>query len=63
MKNLSESSFEERLELYFEWAVTAWNGPQLIGFISLFGLVFLTVPLGLRMFNINLMQEQQCLWT
>jgi ABC-type sugar transport system substrate-binding protein len=24
MKNLSESSFEERLELYFEWAVTAW---------------------------------------
>ena len=24
MKNLDESSFEERLELYFEWAVTAW---------------------------------------
>jgi hypothetical protein len=24
MKKLSESSFEERLELYFEWAVTAW---------------------------------------
>ena len=24
MKNLNESSFEERLELYFEWAVTAW---------------------------------------
>ncbi len=24
MKDLNESSFEERLELYFEWAVTAW---------------------------------------
>jgi hypothetical protein len=24
MKNLKDSSFEERLELYFEWAVTAW---------------------------------------
>ncbi len=24
MINLNESSFEERLELYFEWAVTAW---------------------------------------
>ncbi len=24
MKKLSESSFEERLELFFEWAVTAW---------------------------------------
>ena len=24
MKNITESSFEERLELYFEWAVTAW---------------------------------------
>ena len=24
MKNFDESSFEERLELFFEWAVTAW---------------------------------------
>jgi len=24
MKNINESSFEERLELFFEWAVTAW---------------------------------------